>query len=120
LFKGYGAVKTFYSAASESAGELYLTSAQIAAIQSDIREEIHQDKKELLELREIDVPHEASIRRLLQAEIAILHARLTFPTDEVLEQLDHMLDTRDALSRAGKKHVLERLHARLAELQPGG
>jgi hypothetical protein len=120
FFKGYGAVKTFYNASSDVGDELYLTGAQIAAIQSDIQEEIHQDRKELHELREIDVAHEASIRRWLQAEIAVLHARLAHPTDEVLEQLDHMLDTRTSLSQSGKRHILQRLHARLAELQPGG
>jgi hypothetical protein len=119
-FKGYDAVRAFYGAASDSASELYLTGKQIAAIQSDIREEIHQDRKELQELREIDVAHEASIRRWLQAEIAVLHARLAHPTDEVLEQLDQMLDTRTSLSQSGKRHILQRLHARLAELQPAG
>jgi hypothetical protein len=97
-----------------------LTGAQIAAIQSDIRQEIHQDKKELHELREIDVPHEASVRRWLQTEIAVLQARLVYPTDEMLMQLDQMLDTRESLSRAAKRHVLAQLHARLAELQHGG
>jgi hypothetical protein len=120
FFKGYGAVKTFYNASSDVGDELYLTGAQIAAIQSDIQEEIHQDRKELHQLREIDVAHEASIRRWLQAEIAVLHARLAHPTDEVLEQLDHMLDTRTTLSQSRKRHILQRLHARLAELQSGG
>jgi hypothetical protein len=120
FFKGYGAVKTFYNASSGSGRELYLTGGQFAAIQSDIQAEIHKDGKELHELREIDVPHEASVRRLLQTEIAVLDARLAFPTDEVLKQLDEMLDTRTSLSRAANRHVLTQLHARLAELQPGG
>jgi hypothetical protein len=38
----------------------------------------------------------------------------------VLIQLDEMLDTREALNRGGKRRVLAPLHARLAELQPGG
>jgi hypothetical protein len=120
LFKGYTAVKTFYSDASELGDELYLTDTQIAGIQSAIQDEIHQDRMELHELGEIDVPHEASVRRWLQTEIAVLKARLAFPTDEVLEQLDQMLDTRESLSRSAKRHILARLHARLAELQPGG
>lgn len=66
------------------------------------------------------MPHEASVRRLLQTEIAVLDARLAFPTDEVLKQLDEMLDTRTSLSRAANRHVLTQLHARLAELQRGG
>lgn len=120
LFKGYNAVKTFYNATSESGDELYLTGAQIAAIQSAIQEEIHQDRKELHGLRQIEVPHEASIRRLLHAEIEVLQARLTFPTDDELAQLDQMLDTRRGLSRSAKRQILARLHARLAELQAGG
>jgi hypothetical protein len=120
LFKGYNAVKAFYNASSPSGSELYLTGEQLAAIQSEIRDQIHEDRKELHELREIDVPHEASVRRLLQTEIAVLDARLAFPTDEILKQLDEMLDTRTSLSRAANRHVLTQLHARLAELQPGG
>ncbi|HYY35703.1 MAG TPA: hypothetical protein VE867_04955, partial [Candidatus Binatia bacterium] len=116
LFKGYNAVKTFYNASSASASELYLSGAQLGAIQSDIQQEIHNDRNELKQLREIDVLHEASVRRWLQVKIAVLHARLNHPTDEVLEQLDHMLDTRTAISKSGKRHVLQRLHARLDEL----
>jgi hypothetical protein len=120
LFKGYNAVKAFYNGSSPSGSELYLTGEQLAAIQSEIKDEIHADRKDLHELREIDVPHEPSVRRWLQTEIAVLEARLVFPTDEVLMQLDEMLDTREALSRGGKRRVLARLRARLAELQPGG
>jgi len=120
LFKGYNAVKTFYTASSELGDELYLTGAQIAAIQSDIQDEIHQDRRELHQLREINVPHEPSVRRWLQVEIEVLQARLAYPTDEVLEQLDQMLDTRESLSRAAKRHILVQLHARLAELKAGG
>ena len=113
-------MKTFYNASSELGSELYLTGAQLAEIQSDIQEEIHGDRQELQELREIDVPREASIRRWLQVQIDVLQARLAFPTDEVLGQLDQMLDTRKSLSKTAKRHILAQLHARLAELQPGG
>jgi hypothetical protein len=50
----------------------------------------------------------------------VLHARLVYPTDEMLMQLDQMLDARESLSRTAKRHVLAQLHARLAELQHGG
>jgi hypothetical protein len=89
-------------------------------IRSDIREEIQADRNGLNALREIDVPGEASIRRFLQVEIAVLQARLAYPTDEVLEQLDQMLDTRRSLSREAKRKILARLDARLRELQAGG
>ena len=120
LFKGYDAVKTFYNASSESGDELYLTGAQISAVRSEIRKEIHADQKELHELRESDVPHEPSIHRWLQTEIAVLQARLAYPTDEVLMQLDQMLDARETLSPGEKRHILAELHARLAELKTGG
>ena len=75
------------------------------AIQSEIKDEIHADRKDLHQLREIEVSHEPSVRRWLQTEIAVL---------------EEMLDTREALNRGGKRRVLAPLHARLAELQPGG
>jgi len=122
LFKGYTAVKTFYNASSESGDELYLTGAQIAAIQSDIQEEIHNDRKELKELRQIDVLHEVSVRRWLQVHLQVLHARLAYPTDEVLEQIDENMtdDGQTLLSKGEKRSTLAELCARLAELQPGG
>ena len=113
-------MKTFYNASSQPGGELYLTAEQLGAIQSDIEDEIHQDRKQLRALLEIDVPRETSVRRWLQMEIAVLQARLAYPSDEVLEQLDQLLDTRISLSRAAKRNILAWLHARLAELQPGG
>jgi hypothetical protein len=120
LFKGYNAVKTFYTASSQPGSELYLTQRQFAAIENDVEQEIHQDRKELHKLHKVDVPHEASVRRWLQTEIAVLEARRAFPADEVLMDLDQMLDTRELLSQQGKRRVLGRLHARLTEIRPGG
>ena len=70
LFKGYNAVKTFYNDSSSSGSELYVTAEQFAAIRSEIKDEIQADRKDLQELREIDVPHEPSVRRWLQTDIA--------------------------------------------------
>jgi hypothetical protein len=56
----------------------------------------------------------------LQVEIAVLQSRLAYPTDEALEQLDQMLDTRISLSREAKRNILARLHARVRELKAGG
>jgi hypothetical protein len=92
----------------------------LGAIRHEIREEIRQDRQGLAALREIEVPGEPSIRRWLHVEMAVLQARLAYPTDEALEQLDQMLDTRISLSRAAKRHILKRLHARLRELKAGG
>ncbi len=122
LFKGYGAVKTFYNASSGLGDELYLTTQQIAGIKSDIQQDIHQDRQELNELRGIKVAHEASIRRWLQVEIAVLQARLAYPIDEVLDQIDESMtdNGKTSLSKSAKRRTLTQLHARLAELQAGG
>jgi hypothetical protein len=57
----------------------------------------------------------------LQVEIAVLQARLAYPADKVLEQLDQLLDRRtSSLSQAAKRSILARLHARLRELKAGG
>jgi hypothetical protein len=121
-FKGYDGVKAFYGAASDSAGELYLTGTQIAAIQSDIQKEIHMDRKELKGLRAVDVPREASLRRYLQVRLQVLHARLVYPIDEVLQEIDeNMSDDGDTfLSKGEKRSTMQELHARLAQLQAGG
>lgn len=122
LLKGYSAVKTFYNASSDLGDELYLTGAQIAEIQNDIQEEIHQGRKGLNALREIDVDREASIRRWLEVRLQVLRARLAYPTDEVLEQIDENMtdDGQTLLSKAAKRRILARLDARLDELRAGG
>jgi hypothetical protein len=122
LLKGYSAVKTFYNASSDLGDELYLTGAQIGEIQNDIQEEIHQGRKGLNALREIDVDREASIRRWLEVRLQVLRARLAYPTDEVLEQIDENMtdDGQTLLSKAAKRRILARLDARLDELRAGG
>ena len=121
-FKGYDGVKAFYGAASDSAGELYLTGMQIAAIQSDIQKEIHMDRKELKGLRAIDVPREAALRRYLQVRLQVLHARLVYPIDEVLQEIDENMtnDGDTFLSKGEKRSTMQELHVRLAQLQAGG
>jgi hypothetical protein len=85
----------------------------------DVRQELRVDLQALRELSEIDVPHETSVRRWLEVEIAVLQARMTYPNDEVLEQLDQMLHTRTTLGRKAKRRILAQLDARVAELQGG-
>jgi hypothetical protein len=111
---------TFFGVAETGTAPGSAPPPDLAANQSDIQQEIRQDRNALNGLAKIHVPREASIRRWLQVEIAVLQARLAYPTDEVLEQLDQMLDTRTSLSRGAKRRILGQLHARLAELQPGG
>jgi hypothetical protein len=58
----------------------------------------------------------------LQVRLQVLHARLAYPTDEVLEQIDENMtaDGQTLLSKGEKRNTLAELRARLAELQPGG
>jgi hypothetical protein len=110
---------TFFGLA-EAGPSQPLPRAQLRAIRRDIREEIRQDREGLDALGEIDVPDETSRRRWLQVEIAVLKARLAYPTDVALQQLDQMLDTQNSLSREAKRNIMKRLHGRLRELKAGG
>ena len=80
------------------------------------------DRKELKGLRAVDVPREASLRRYLQVRLQVLHARLVYPIDEVLQEIDeNMSDDGDTfLSKGEKRSTMQELHARLAQLQAGG
>jgi hypothetical protein len=113
---------TFFGVAETSPAPGSAPPPNLGAIRREIRQEIHQDRKELKELRRIDVPHEASIRQWLHVRLQVLRARLAYPTDEVLEQIDeNMSDDGDTfLSNGEKRSTLKELHARLAELQAGG
>jgi ribosome assembly protein YihI (activator of Der GTPase) len=52
--------------------------------------------------------------------IAVLKARLQYPTDEVLQQLEQRVEARKSLSRKKQQKFLDKLNTRLAELQGGG
>jgi hypothetical protein len=110
---------TFFGVAETSTAPGSAPPPDLGAVRGGIQGEIHHDRKELHQLRDVDVPHEASVRRWLQVDVEVLDARLAYPTDEVLQQLDQMLDRRTSLSRDGKQRILAQLHARLAELQGG-
>jgi hypothetical protein len=113
---------TFFGVAETSPALGSAPPPNLGAIRQEIRQEIHQDRKELKELRRIDAPHEASIRQWLHVRLQVLRARLAYPTDDVLEQIDeNMTDDGDTfLSNGEKRSTLKELHARLAELQAGG
>jgi hypothetical protein len=54
-------------------------------------------------------------------QLQVLQAQRTYPTDEVLKQIDENMGSEPArLHKAEKRRILERLNARLAELQGGG
>jgi hypothetical protein len=52
--------------------------------------------------------------------LAVLEARLLYPTDDVLEQLENMLEKRQFLGREAMRKIGEQFDTRLAELQAGG
>lgn len=47
--------------------------------------------------------------------IAVLRARLQYPTNEALKQLEQALEARESLSRKEQQNFLDQLKARLAE-----
>jgi hypothetical protein len=52
--------------------------------------------------------------------LAVFKARLLYPTDDVLEQMEQTLDQRTSLGRAAMRDFVTQLDARLVELQFGG
>jgi hypothetical protein len=50
----------------------------------------------------------------------VLKARLQYPTDEVLQQLEQRVEARKSLGRKKHRKFLDKLNTRLAELQAGG
>jgi hypothetical protein len=120
LFKGYNAVKDFYNGSSQSGDELYLTAEQLSQMRVAIQNEIREDSKGLKKLRQVNVPHEQSVRRLLTTRLAVDQARLVYPGDDLLDQLDEMLDRRTSLSREDMRTILDQLETRLVQLAAGG
>ena len=127
LFKGYDAIKTFYNASSWPGSELYglpgLAPPDLPALRQDIRHDIHEVQAKLHHLKqqnENGTQKTPRVRRLLQMQIAVLEARLLFPTDEVLQQMEDTLEERTGLGRVAMRTLISQLNARLAELQVGG
>jgi hypothetical protein len=124
LFKGYYAVKDFYTASSWTARELYGSlGAGLPGAKQEIRQDIHEVQAKLHHLKqqnENGSQKTPRVRRLLQMQIAVLEARLLFPFDPVLQQMDDILDHRTGLGRVAMRTMLAQLNARLVELQAGG
>jgi hypothetical protein len=64
--------------------------------------------------------HEARVHNLLATRLPVLEARLLYPTDEVLEQLENMLEKRQSIGRKAMRKIGEQLDARVTQLQTGG
>jgi hypothetical protein len=123
LFKGYYAVKDFYGSSSWTAGELYGSlGAGLPAVRQAIHHDIHQIQAKLHQLKQQHAGggQSARVSRLLQMQIAVLEARLLFPFDETLEQIEATLDSRTELGRVAMRTLLDQLNARVAELHAGG
>lgn len=123
LFKGYYAVKDFYGASSWTAGELYNSlGAGIPLVKQEIRQDINQVQAKLHQLQQ---QHQngrksARVRRLLDLRISVLEARLLFPFDQMLEQMEATLDARTGLGRVAARTFNNQLNSRVAELQASG
>jgi hypothetical protein len=52
--------------------------------------------------------------------IAVLRARLQYPTDEVLQQLEQTVEARKSRGPKKSRMFLEQLNTRLAQLGSGG
>jgi hypothetical protein len=50
----------------------------------------------------------------------VLKARLAYPLDQVLEQIDRRLVNNGLMSEASRQDLVARLNARLNELRNGG
>jgi hypothetical protein len=90
------------------------------AIQSEIKDEIHADRKDLHQLREIEVSTSPQFADGCRQRLPYSKPGWIIRATPSSKKLDHMLDTRTSLSKAAKRRILAQLHARLAELQPGG
>jgi hypothetical protein len=55
-----------------------------------------------------------------QCDFVVLEARLLYPTDHILEQLENRLEKRQFLGRKAMRKIGEQLDTRVVELQNGG
>jgi hypothetical protein len=94
----------------------------LGEIREDIHEEMDRIRKRLHQLEEQNGESKQSERksRWLEMRISVLTARLQYPTDEVLQQLERQLEARQSLGRKGLRRFLDRLNTRIVELQNGG
>ena len=95
----------------------------LAAIREGIHEEMDRVENRLhqLERQHSETKQSERKSRWLEMRISVLTARLQYPTDEVLQQLEQAVEARQSLGRKALRRFLDQLNARLVELQsPGG
>ena len=91
----------------------------LGPIREDIQDELDNIRTRLhrLEAENSDTKESARKSNWLEVRIAVLRARLQFPTDEVLKQLEQTVEERNGLSGKKEQKFLDQLNARLAELE---
>jgi len=95
----------------------------LGPIREDIQDEMDriQNRLHRLEKKHSDSKKSDRKSRWLEMRISVLTARLQYPTDEVLQQLEQTVEARQSLGRKALRQFLDQLNTRIAELQsPGG
>jgi hypothetical protein len=87
----------------------------LGPIREDINEELDRIRTRLRRLENQNGDTKKS--RWLEMRIAVLRARLQYPTDEVLQQLEQTVESRKKLNRKKEQKFLDQLNARLAQLE---
>jgi hypothetical protein len=113
---------TFFGLAETGTGLGGAPPFNLGAIREEVQQEISQVENELHHFREQHggEARKGRLHRLLDMRLAVLEARLLYPTDPVLEQLENRLEKRQFLGRKKKHHIAEELDTRVTELQGGG
>jgi hypothetical protein len=109
---------TFFGLAETGTGLGGAPPLDLGAIREDVHEEMDRIWKKLhrLEKQNSDTKKSDRKSRWLKMRIAVLTARLQYPTDEVLQQLEQTVEARKSLGRKKYRKFLDRLNARLAQL----
>ena len=94
----------------------------LGAIRQDIHEEMDRVENRLhgLEKQHSETKQSDRKSRWLEMRISVLTARLQYPTDEVLRQLEQEVEARQSLGREAWRSFLDQLNTRIVELQNGG
>jgi hypothetical protein len=91
---------------------------RLGAIRDDIHDELDRIRERLHQLEKQNGDTKELARRSgwLELRIAVLKARLQYPTDEVLQQLEQRVEARKSLGRKKHRKFLDQLNTRLAQL----